>query len=239
MTTNRDADENPCAECEVRGLALCGALEPDELGPLTALTSEVIVQPMETVIYEDDPAKHLFIVKEGVARLTKILPDGRRQITGFLFPGDFLGLGHGATYGYSAEAVTPLALCRIERNRMDELLAASPKLEHRMVSIASNEVARAQEQLLLLGRKTARERVANLLMQLVGELEKRKLPIKPLDLPMTRADMADYLGLTIETVSRILARLAQDGVIALETPQRVIIKDKNRLAAIAEAEEGA
>jgi CRP/FNR family transcriptional regulator, anaerobic regulatory protein len=231
------AEDNPCADCEVRSLALCGALELEELGPLRALTSEVVAEPGQTVIYEDDPARHLFIVKEGVARLTKILPDGRRQITGFLFPGDFLGLGHGESYGYSAEAVTPLSLCRIERRRMGELLAASPKLEHRMVSIASNEVARAQEQLLLLGRKTARERVANLLMQLVKELEKRSLPIRPLELPMTRADMADYLGLTIETVSRILARLGHEGVIALETPQRVIIKDRDRLASIAEGEE--
>lgn len=201
------------------------------------MTAEVLAQPSEVLIYEDDPAKYVFIVKHGVVRLSKMLADGRRQITGFLYPGDFLGLGHGDTYGYSAEGVTALTLCRIERSRLAQLLAAAPKLEHRMVAIASNELARAQEQLLTLGRKTARERIAHFLTQLVAECEKRQLRIDPLELPMTRVDIADYLGLTIETVSRTFTKLAQEDVITLETPQLVHIINRERLARISEADE--
>ena len=232
-------EEKTCAQCQARSFesALCGALELHELGPLQALTTELLAEPQHTVIHQDDPTRYLFIVKEGVVRLTKTLSDGRRQLTGFLFPGDFLGLGHSETYGYSAEAVSWLKLCRIELDHLLQLFATEPKLEQRMLAVASNEVARAQEQILLLGRKTARERMAKFLTQLAKECKKRNLPATPLELPMSRADIADYLGLTVETASRVLARLVNDGIIQLETPQRVVVLDHERLTRIAAAEE--
>lgn len=231
------ASHVPCEACQVRGLALCGALAKDELCRLDAISSDVRLDPPKAVVYEGDPARCAFIVKSGLLRLTKVLPDGRRQVTGFLYPGDFLGLGHGDTYTCSAEAVTPAQLCRFERTRLPQLFTEFPALEHRMLAMASNEIANAQKQLLLLGRKTARERVASFLCDAIEAASLRGWSTSPLELPMSRADMADYLGLTIETVSRTLTKLTRDKLIELPSPHRVIVPAEARLRRIAAGEE--
>lgn len=226
-----------CVACEVRGAALCGALDPGDLCRLEQVAVDRHFDPLKSVVYEGDPARHTFILKSGIVRLTKSLPDGRRQVTGFLYPGHFLGLGDELRYSYSAEAVTSATLCRIERDRLKELFVELPELEHRMLAIASREIADTQKQLLLLGRKTARERVASFLADTVREARARGWTTGPLELPMSRADISDYLGLTIETVSRTLTRLAKDRVIALPSAHRLEIPDMARLLAIAEGNE--
>ena len=158
--------QNPCAACTVRVLSLCDALDERDLPRLSAISSSQTLTPHETFVVEGDPAVHLFNVTDGAVKVYKLLADGRQQITGFLFPGDFLGLSSGGRYAYSAEAITEVTFCRFERKRLERLLDDFPRMEKRLLGIASNELAAAQDQMLLLGRKTAREKLASFLLML-------------------------------------------------------------------------
>ena len=179
-------------------------------------------------IAEGDPAEHFFNITAGTAKLFKLLPDGRRQITGFASIGSFLGLAVSVTYAFGAEAVEPVHLCRFSRPRLRTLIDDLPAMEKRLLEVASNELVAAQEQMLLLGRKTARERVASFL------LARRDPPAAALvSLPMARTDIADYLGLTIETISRTLTRLRNEGLIDLPSPTRVRLLDPAGLNTLA------
>lgn len=232
----KPAPDNPCAACPVRELSICGAVEPDQLGQLHAIVAHRMLEPGETLFFEGDRSDALYIITDGCVRLHKMLADGRRQITGFLFPSDFLGLALRERYAYSAEAIGAVAICRYPKAKLEALLDRFPAMERRLLAVASNELAAAQDQMLLLGRKSAIEKVASFLFLLL-----KRMQIKGgrdrLDLPMTRTDMGDYLGLTIETVSRSLTRLKRDKVIRFVTPQTIEIADAARLAELAGAEE--
>ena len=228
------AHESPCDDCAIRETSVCDVLEPDQLSRLRTITTVVRLDPHATLFQEGEPAEHLSNVVEGAVKLYKLLPDGRRQITGFLFPGDFLGVALNKTYAYSAEAVTKLRLCRFPRQRMENLLHELPNLEHRLLEMAGNELVAAQDQMLLLGRKTARERLASFLLMVSRRLVARGQPASPLPLPMSRSDIADYLGLTIETVSRTFTQLRKDGIIALPEQTRVEIVKRETLEELAE-----
>lgn len=233
---------NPCQVCSVRDMAFCGVLDNAELDRLDSISSRFHVSPPKTIVFEADQADFVFNVTEGVVRLTKMLADGRRQITGFLFPGDFIGMTGKDTYVYSAEAVTAVDLCRFPRLKLMNLFEESPELEHRMLSMAYDDLAMAQEQILLLGRKTARERLASFLLMLMRQAERRRRPadsgaVQSVMLPMSRADIADYLGLTIETVSRTMTRLSKDGLIGLTSAHEAVLKDVDALAAIETGED--
>jgi len=219
-----------CAGCEVRPLALCGALQPVDMMVMGAIAHPRRIEPGRQLIQEGDPAEDVFTLTEGMLKLYKLMPDGRRQITGFMIPGDFIGLAYGQSYVYSAEAVTPTTTCRFKRSALLEKMADHPELEHRLLSLASNELAAAQAQMLLLGRKSARERLASFI---VGLAERRDVgENEPLPLPMSRGDIADFLGLTIETVSRAFTAIRKDGMVALPDKHQVIIED---FAALREA----
>jgi CRP/FNR family transcriptional regulator len=225
---------NPCAACAVRVLSFCNALDQEHIGRLAEITSSHAVEPHAGFVAEGEPAEHLFNITLGTVKVYKLLADGRQQITGFLFPGDFLGLSSDDRYAYSAEAVTPVTYCRFARKKLEQLLADFPQLEHRLLGIASNELAAAQDQMLLLGRKTALEKVASFLLMLSRRRAKAGLAPSPVRIAMTRADIADYLGLTVETVSRVMTQLRKSGVIRLPTADEVWIAERERLEDIAE-----
>ena len=180
---------------------------------------------------EGDPAEHVFTITAGMIKLYKLLSDGRRQIVGFLVPGDFLGLAFGRTYVYGAEAVVPTSTCRFGRHQFLALLDECPTLEKEILTRTATELAAAQEQMLLLGRKTARERVASFILALA--LRRRIEAGRPFELAMSRADIADYLGLTVETVSRTLSLLGRDGLIELAETRTLVIRNEAALARVA------
>jgi CRP/FNR family transcriptional regulator, anaerobic regulatory protein len=231
------AKTNPCINCAARRLSICAVVEPKDLGRLAAATSQQRLQPGETFLNEGDDASHFFNITSGAAKVYKLLPNGRRQITGFLFAGDLLGLAFNDTYTYSAETLSDVTLCRFPRRQFEGLLEEMPRMERRLLSMASNELAAAQEQMVLLGRKTARERVASFLLGMVHRTERAGRPSDVVVLPMTRADIADYLGLTTETVSRTFTSLRTDGVIALDGANRVRILDLEGIEELAETME--
>ena len=217
---------HPCSACDVRQLSVCNVLDAPELQRLADIVSTVTLVAHRTVLHEGDPAESLYNVTGGCVKLYKLLADGRRQITGFLFPGDFLGLALEDHYAYSAEAVSDVTLCRFPRRRLERLLEDLPKLEKRLLGNASNELAAAQDQMILLGRKTAREKIASFLVNLAARAERRGQPSDPLPLPMSRTDIADSLGLTTETVSRTFTQLKTQRVITLLPGGLVALTDR-------------
>lgn len=215
---------------------VCAGLEPDQLDRLSEIATEVAFARNQVVFLERDAGTHLFTVTSGVVRVLKTLPDGRRQITGFLFEGDILGLMLDGGYVYSAETSTVATLCRIPRKKIESLMAEVPRLLARMLALTTHELAAAQEQMLVLGRKSAKERVASFLLSLARRSERRGGPGGRLDMPMTRAEIADYLGLTMETVSRILSEFRRGGVIGLDPPQTVSLLRRDILLKLAQGD---
>lgn len=229
-----ESANQPCGQCHRGDLAFCTGLSALEIERLSAIISQIHVPPHATIFREGDAAAHMFNLFSGTVKLYKLLPDGRRQITAFLFPGDFFGLAVEGGYAYSAEALTPVVLCRFSRRKLDTLIEQIPRIEKRLLGLAIDELAAAQDQMLLLGRKTAREKVASFLMMLSRRAERRGGTGNPVALPMGRSDIADYLGLTIETVSRTLTQLKRDGIIELPDSGQAVVCDAAELKRIAE-----
>lgn len=227
-----------CATCSARSTSVCNAMVDKDLDRLAASAASMTIQAGHSFIQEGDPAEHFFNVTSGTAKLFKLLPDGRRQITGFAGIGHFLGLAVSTAYSFSAEAVDTMRICRFSRSRLRTLLDDFPAMEKRLLEVASNELVAAQEQMLLLGRKTARERVASFLVarasMLIQCTGSTKLNLAtPVSLPMTRGDIADYLGLTIETVSRTLTRLRTERLIDVPNTSDVVLLDPDALEQLA------
>ncbi len=195
-------------------------------------------QPIESfeagsaVFWEGDDARHVFEVVEGVLRVFRILSDGRRVITGFIYPGDLLGVSLKDHYLYTAEAVTRTRLRRYEHGRFQDEINRCPELRPQLFACLCDEMAAAQDQMVLLARKSAEERVASFLLVIARRLGAQQTqPV--VEIPMTRLDMADYLGLTIETVSRTMTRLTNCGVIAPSSRHTMVVRRLGKLAALA------
>ncbi len=224
-----------CEACAVRDLALCSGLEGNELDDLERIVTRIALEPGRTLFYEGDEARNVFNVTSGAIRLYKLLSDGRRQVTGFMLPGDYLGLSVHGIYAYCAEAIGETHLCRFPVKDLNQLLDAYPRLEKRLLGMTRDELAAAQDQMLLLGRKSPVEKVASFLLDLCGREERLgEDEIDIVTLPMSRSDIADYLGLTVETVSRTFSRLKTEGVIDLPESSRIVFKERDKLEELAE-----
>lgn len=224
-----------CDNCDSRDISVCSAIDSHELHRLAAAAVVTQIEPGRCFIAEGEPADNFYNITSGTAKIYKLLPDGRRQITGFATRGDFLGLAVSQNYAFSAEAIESLRYCRFSRQGLRTVLSDFPEMERRLLTVASNELVAAQEQMLLLGRKTARERLASFLLSLA--LKQGDCPHQSgvrVHLPMTRGDIADYLGLTIETVSRNFTRLKNEGLIALQSTDAVTLNDRDGLVQLAE-----
>jgi CRP/FNR family transcriptional regulator len=223
---------HPCFNCAVRELAVCGSLESAALREFKESGPSVDYEAGETVVFEGDRAANVYSLTAGLLRLSKLLPDGRRQIAGFLFPGDFLGITMEEEHAFTAEAIAPSVLCRFQRRQFDAFVARHPELERRLYALAAHELAAARQQLVLLGRKTATERVASFLLMLASRCPARGCD--EIELPMSRTDIGDYLGLRIETVSREISGLKAARVIQLTSRQAFRLVDRTRLQQLAE-----
>ena len=224
----------PCAECSVRPLAICAALEQSDLQELEQLGHHVRFKPGQAVFAQDDAAAFCYNLLEGVMRLYKLLPDGRRQIVGFALPGDFLGVSAAERHGFSADAVGPVVVCRFPRTLFARFAGPKSHLLSRINEIEAGELNRARDQLVLLGRRSAEEKVASFLIGWRNRLARLDQPAATVPLPMGRLDIADYLGLTVETVSRTFTKLEREGVIEI-LPGGVRLLDPVRVEAIAAA----
>ena len=225
---------SPCEACPVRPLSICSDLTIEELADLERIATKITVNAGAPIFDEGELATHRYNVTNGCARIYKLLGDGRRQIIGFLFTGDFLGLANGEMYAYGAEAVANCDLCRFPQRKLEDLVFRFPALKTRLFGVANNELAIAQDQLLLLGRKRAKEKVVTMLLMFSKRAERRSMPDNLVFLPMTREDIGDYLGLTTETVSRTITQLKTKGMIRLEAGNNVRLLDIDALVAMSE-----
>lgn len=225
---------NAAANPAIAGRSVGLGLGRQASGQLTALSSLHHKAPGETLFAEGEDADSIYEVVRGMVRIHKLLPDGRRQITGFLSAGQLLGLAPEGVFVYTAEAITEVTLCRYKRAAFERLIEEVPGFAKRLIAVTSQELYRAQDQMLLLGRKSATEKVASFLL-LMTDPEGRTGEDE-VQVPMTRSDIADYLGLTIETVSRTLSKLKQEGIIALPTPAHIEIRERGRLEELAAGE---
>ena len=199
---------------------------------LTQLATKVPFRTGKTIFEEGEPADSAFGVSQGVVRLYKLLPDGRRQIVAFALPGDFLCMPLAERHSCSADAVGEVSLCRFSRDELERLIRNSPILTRLLLDFAARQLDMARDQLLLLGNGSAEEKVAIFLVDWRKRLELTVPVSHPLPLPMQRQDIADFLGLKLETVSRTLAKLEQKNVIRL-VPKGVFLNGLERTALVA------
>lgn len=186
----------------------------------------------EEIYGEGEPAEFVYKMVSGVIRTHKLLSDGRRQVGAFHFPGDLFGCERGGAHRLTAEAVTDAAVVVYRRRSCEALAARDAAVACRLWALAARDLDRAEEHLLLLGRKTAVERVAAFLLQMAA----RSPAGGSIELPMTRRDIADYLGLTIETVSRAFSQLQSAGALHRSGARRVQVRDPAALREMAEQE---
>jgi CRP/FNR family transcriptional regulator, anaerobic regulatory protein len=186
-----------------------------ELRELQKLAIQVYFRSGKKLFSEREPADAVFGLSQGVVRLYKLLPDGRRQVLAFALPGDFLGMPFAERHNFSADAIGEVALCRFSRADLTEFIQSSPNIMRLIIEFAIRELDMAQDQLLLLGNGSAEEKVAIFLVNWRNRLARLSVFSETVPLPMRRQDIADYLGLKLETVSRTLAKLEKKNVIRI------------------------
>jgi CRP/FNR family transcriptional regulator len=199
------------------------APEPTSLADVFARQPVETISKGEAIFWEEDAATDVFQVIEGCLRLYRILPDGRRAVIGFVFGGEMLGLSFSQTYLCTAEAVTGSKIRRLGRNRFNHLVEASPDLARSLRDEMLEEMNAARDQIVVLGRLGAEERVIHFLLSAACKTGADRNHPVAVDLPMSRLDIADYLGLTIETVCRVISKLKRDGFIGLEGRHTIIL----------------
>ncbi|PLP57684.1 transcriptional regulator [Mesorhizobium loti] len=223
-----------CQACEARHRGVCGALDSDQLVALAKSSSKQTIVSGAELVGDMETVDHYSNVLAGVVKLTKTLSDGRQQIVGLQFAPDFLGRPFKTESAVNAEAATNVSLCSFPKAAIERMLKQSPELEHRLLRQTLKELDEARDWMLTLGRKTASEKVASFLLLIANHIDptmnegEEKVTF---DLPLTRADIADFLGLTIETVSRQLTKLRADGVISIENNRHVTVARRERLEA--------
>ncbi|MEM8774019.1 MAG: Crp/Fnr family transcriptional regulator [Pseudomonadota bacterium] len=224
----------PCAACSVRNSSLCGVLSDEEIADLNAIAHRKVLSPGQFHVLEGDKSREFANVTSGIAKLVRGAEDGRTQIVGLLFPSDFIGGSIGDTGNplerQSIEAASELELCLFPREPFKKLMIRYPALENKLLERTLNELQVARDWMVLLGRKTASERVATFLLHVVNRMQNHGCHSSiGFELPLGRADMADHIGLTIETVSRQISKLRKDGILIMEGARHVVDVNKERL----------
>ncbi|WP_203414209.1 Crp/Fnr family transcriptional regulator [Entomobacter blattae] len=200
--------------------------EKEEILKLNTITNTMNVSPGKILMEEGEEALNYFSVSSGTVKLFKLMPDGRRHIIGFAGAGHFLGLTNDGKYSYSAEVLEETRLCRFSHSKLEQLFDLYPSLRKEILKEAINLLAFSQDQMLLLGRKTSQEKVASFLVVCRG---KDIVENTVISLPMTRLDIADYLGLTMETVSRTFGWLKKQKMISFLDSHHVKIENPTAL----------
>ncbi len=229
-----------CDTCAIRHQAVCGAMNDAEIQTLNSIAHHRKFAAGQVIVSDQEPADFFANVLSGTIKLTKTLPDGRQQIVGLLFPPDFLGRAYSRSNPYFAEAATDVELCCFSHQAFERVIRDHPDLQSRLFERTLDELDAARDWMLLLGRKTAEEKLASFLLLLTKRSLMARCAHHPasktpaaFELPLTRSDIADFLGLTIETVSRQLTKLKALGAIKLKGNRFVEVPDSELLQQIA------
>lgn len=228
-----------CKACEARHKGICGALSAQQLVKLSKTTTKKIESANSELIAAGEDMGSYSNIMSGVVKLVKLMADGRQQIVGLQFAPDFLGRPFKRQSDVSAEAATEVKTCSFPARVLDDFISETPDLEHRLHEQALQELDEAREWMLILGRKTASEKVASFLYMIATNIDPEATANNNeirFEIPLKRADIADFLGLTIETVSRQITKLRKAGVFELENNRTVVVKDLSRLERACEIE---
>jgi len=224
-----------CGTCPIRHRAVCARCDGDELIHLDSFKYYRTFEAGQTVIWSGDRMDFVASVVEGIATLSQTMEDGRTQMVGLLLPSDFVGRPGRDIAPFDVIAITSLTMCCFRKQPFEAMMASTPHIGQRLLEMTLDELDAAREWMLLLGRKTAREKIASLLAIIARRNASLQLHDAGgrvvFDLPLTREAMADYLGLTLETVSRQISALKRDGVIELGSKRHVTVPDVARLLA--------
>lgn len=219
-----------CQSCEFRHQGICGALTPEQLLALSRHKRRVHHAAGEELLADAMPITSYGNVLRGVVKLSKVLEDGRQQVVGLQFAPDLLGRLFAKESRVTAEAASDVDLCMIPKAALEGMLQQNPALEHRVMLQTLRELDEAREWMVTLGRKTAAEKVASFLFLIATHIDPTQQgAAASFELPLSRADIGDFLGLTIETVSRQMSKLKADGVIEIENYRQVTVPDLARL----------
>jgi CRP/FNR family transcriptional regulator len=230
----RDAEfETGCRSCSVRTVSFCSAIPNHDLSILARSRHQVQFSRRETIVREGDPMLSFFNITSGVVKLYRSLPDGRTQIIGFRYPGEFFAISAMPRHTSTAEAVTSVEVCRFPKSRLKRLMNSFPQLQTQLLQMSYRYLAQSEDQIFLLGRKTAREKVASFLLRYSRDSNQNQIGKgRYVNLPMTRTEVADFLGLTTETVSRVLANLVRENIISVGLSRSVSLIDVDSLSKI-------
>lgn len=203
----------------------------DHLRKLHAYSTRHHYRRGETVFAEGEKTERVYKIIVGTVRLCRFTPSGRRHISDFVLAGDLLGFVERAAHPTTAEAVEDVTLISYPRSCLDRLAAQNPEIRAHVVCHLSDNLLEAQNHLFVLGCQSAKERLASFLMRLAGRVN--LVAGETLDLPMGRQDIADHLGMTVETVSRTISMLKNAGVLSVPSPHQMMLKDLSALHALA------
>lgn len=225
---------NTCQECLVRNRSICASLNDDELSILNQIGRKQNLAAGQTLVWEGDDSVSVANVTEGVLKLSTSLGDGREQIVGIAYVADFIGRPFGNQANETITAISDAKVCAFPRIEFERFAREHPDLEHKILERTLTELDHARQWMLLLGRKSAREKLATFLLDISGRLSNigctaSLKPTNSFKLPFGRQQIADILGLTIETVSRQLTELTKADLIALPDQREVVILDRVRL----------
>lgn len=228
-----DIDLGDCGCCPIRHRAVCSRCEPDELKLLDQIKYYRSYEAGQPIIWSGDGMEFVASVVSGVATLSQTMEDGRTQMVGLLLPSDFIGRPGRNTAPFDVVAITNVTLCCFRRKPFEQLMESTPHIGGRLLQMTLDELDNAREWMLVLGRKTAREKIASLLAIVARrDASLRKMVAKDgmrFELPLTREAMADYLGLTLETVSRQISALKKAGIIELHGKRLISVPCLERL----------
>lgn len=214
-----------CSGCPIRHRAVCATCDSDEITILDSIKYYRTFEAGQPIMWSGDRMEFVGSVVSGTATIERLMEDGRKQTMGLLLPSDFIGRPGRDVAVFDVTAVTDVTLCCFRRERFEQLVQNTPHISQRLLEMALDELDAARDWMLLLGRKTAREKIATFLMMVARRTATDENKVAQFDLPLTREAMADFLGLTIETVSRQFSSLRKDGLIVLANKRGITIPD--------------
>ncbi|MEO0636340.1 MAG: helix-turn-helix domain-containing protein [Pseudomonadota bacterium] len=240
VPANLDGVPAVCAHCEARNGGMCGVPNSEELLFLSKQSVRARVPANSEIAAADEVVSRYSNIIKGVVKLTKLMPDGRQQIVGLQFAPDLIGRPFETHSQVTAEAANDVQLCSFSKRALDQLVRQSQELEHKLHMQALADLDAARDTMLWLGRKSATEKVASFILLLIRHADPIEQPDgdqtdgagAQIHLPLRRTDIADYLGLTIETVSRQLTKLRKAGVINMVDNRHISIDNVERLASM-------
>ena len=221
--------KNRCSECKIRPHSFCRCLEEDQLKEFSGISSDKVFEDKQNIFLQQDSALNLYNITEGNVKIYQLMDDGRIQIIGFLYPGDFFGSYKNGKYNYSADAIGNVNVCVFEQNKLDEYLEKNVKLTKELLHQTSHELTLAEDKIRVLGKLDATERLSRFILNSSEQRKRIGWQNNPISLPMTRQDIADYLGLTVETVSREITKLKSSNIIKIISSKQIYISDVDKL----------